>query len=415
MQMNKMSWALPTVCTLEPRIDATPDFQRPPVWSTKQKQLLMDSILRNYDLPKFYWQKVERADGVIYEVIDGQQRLRAVWEFRADKFSMAKDADPIGDHKVAGRRFSQLPPELILAFDTYQLDVVVITGAIVTDEEDEVRDMFLRLQNGTTLKAQEKRNAMIGQMRDFVREIASHPFLSNCGFLNKRFSFDHIAAQTILIELKGGPANVRDADLNKMYRDHAGFDTAGAKAKKVRRVYDFLLRAFPQRTPELERYNVITLYSLVSLLLDGYAVHGVETCLATWFVSFEKERHADEQKPEDERDIGFVDYRRLISHSTDTEESIRARLDMFERRFLSEYPNIEPKDPVRSFSHEQRLAIYRRDNGVCQVRISCDGVKVVWDHWHADHVIPHTRGGRSTVANGQVACPECNRKKGMTV
>jgi hypothetical protein len=34
-------------------------------------------------------------------------------------------------------------------------------------DEDEVREMLLRRQNGTTLKAQERRNAISGKMRDF--------------------------------------------------------------------------------------------------------------------------------------------------------------------------------------------------------------------------------------------------------
>jgi carbon storage regulator CsrA len=39
---------------------------------------------------------------------------------------------------------------------------------------EEVRKMFLRLQNGTTLKAQEKRNAHSEKMRDFVESLAQH-------------------------------------------------------------------------------------------------------------------------------------------------------------------------------------------------------------------------------------------------
>jgi hypothetical protein len=82
---------------------------------------------------------------------------------------------------------------------------VVVTDAVVNDDEDEVRDMFLRLQNGTTLKAQEKRNAMTGAMRNFVKAIAEHPFFEICRFTNRRFSFDHIAAQVVLIEIASGP------------------------------------------------------------------------------------------------------------------------------------------------------------------------------------------------------------------
>ena len=104
----------------------------------------------------------------------------------------------------------------------------------------------------------------------------------------------------------------------------------------------------------------------------------------------------------------------LSAQSTDSEESIAARLDVFEKRFFDAVPEIEPKDPQRGFSHEQRLAIFRRDNGICQLKLRCDGVKVGWDHWHADHKTAHSKGGKSIVANGQVACPDCNFSKGAS-
>ena len=75
-------------------------------------------------------------------------------------------------------------------------------------------------------------------------------------------------------------------------------------------------------------------------------------------------------------------------------------------------PDIEPIDPIRAFSAEQRLAIFRRDAGRCRLQIKCNGEMVSWDNWHADHIVPHSRGGKTTVANGQLACPVCNQAKG---
>jgi len=45
--------------------------------------LLIDSILRDIDIPKLYFNRLE--DGTI-EVIDGQQRLWSVWEFLDDDY-----------------------------------------------------------------------------------------------------------------------------------------------------------------------------------------------------------------------------------------------------------------------------------------------------------------------------------------
>lgn len=413
MDMNKRPMALPTVCRMKARIDATPDYQRPPVWTRKQKQLLMDTVLRNYDIPKFYWRQVaKRSDGVEYEVIDGQQRLRAIWEFSEDGFPLAKDCEPIDGHDVGGMKYSNLPMEVLDRFETYSLDVVIVTNAEAKEQEDEVRDMFLRLQNGTTLKAQEKRNAMPGAMRDFVKNIAEHPFFKNCEFSNSRYTFDHVAAQLIEIEMMGGPTNVRDADLNRMYLTNKNFDPASMVAKKVRRTLDFLLKAFPEKTPELERYSVISLYCVASSLIEGYVWKDLAQPLADWFIAFEAERRSEEEKTEEERDSTLVEYRRLTSQSTDAEESIRGRVETMERRFFLACPLIELVDPIRDFSHEQRLAIFRRDGGVCQLRITCEGEKVSWDNWHADHKVPHSKGGKTTVANGQIGCVKCNLTKG---
>lgn len=413
--MNKRPMAVPTVCRMQQRVDPTPDYQRPPVWSRKQKQLLMDTILRNYDIPKFYWRQVaKRPNGIEYEVIDGQQRLRAIWEFVNGEYALAKDADPINGTPVAGLKYADLPMDILDQFETYSLDVVIVTDAQEDAHEEEVRDMFLRLQNGTTLKAQEKRNAMSGAMGDFIRKIARHPLFENCKFSNSRFTYDHVAAQCVLLELEGGPANVKDSDLNRMYEAHRAFDPNGAIAKKVRKTFDFLLAAFPEKTPELERYNVISLYCMASTLIDGYVSRDLPKPLADWFIGFEAERRANEQLPEDERDLALTEYRRLTSQSTDAEESIRARVELLEKRFFLAVPDIEPIDPTRDFTHEQRLAIYRRDGGICQVRIKCDGAKVGWENWHADHIIAHTNGGKTTVANGQLACVPCNLSKGAT-
>lgn len=90
----------------------------------------------------------------------------------------------------------------------------------------------------------------------------------------------------------------------------------------------------------------------------------------------------------------------------------RKQKQLLEKRFFEACPSIEQTDPRRGFSHEQRLAIYRRDGGQCRLAIKCDGVKVGWDNWQADHIIAHSKGGKTTVANRQLACVDCNLSKG---
>ena len=61
MKTNKKPWPLGTLSNakgVRQRISTNPDFQRPAVWTTAQKQLLIDTILRDYDVPKMYWRKL---------------------------------------------------------------------------------------------------------------------------------------------------------------------------------------------------------------------------------------------------------------------------------------------------------------------------------------------------------------------
>lgn len=410
MKTNKKAMPLATVSAtkgIRLRVDANPDFQRPAVWSLAQKQLLVDSILREYDVPKMYWRKLS-INPDKFDVVDGQQRLRAIWSFVDGDFALPNNAEMIDGMATAGCRYDTLPDDLRIRFDTYTLDVVVLEDT----DEDEVREMFLRLQNGTSLKAQEKRNAMPGKMREFVKQLTLHPFFTRVGFANSRFTHDHVAAQMVCLEVAGGPINVKDGDLNRLYKSSLDFDLTGKTAKAVQRTLNLMSEVFPDKTPELERFNAVALYCVFAELQGSYAIATVKDQLRDWFLDFESRRRAQEQLDSEAAEPEWVSYKEKISHSTDAQESIRYRLDFLLRDLLARFPQLPLKDNQRDFTPQQKLAIFRRDQQVCQVRLKCDGVKVVWDDWHCDHKVPWSKGGPTTVENGQVACPDCNLAKG---
>ena len=408
MKRYSDSKPISSVVRREEKTDPKPEYQRSPVWSKKQKQLLIDTILRDLDIPKFYLRALKDSP-YDWEVVDGQQRLRTIWEFRKGEYKIAKDADPIGSIEIANLSYGDLPEDLKDRFDSYALDIVVLEDAM----QDEVEEMFLRLQNGSTLKAAEKRNALPGQMKHFIRDLSGHEFFKKCGFENKRFEFDQVAAQCMLLEMSGEPRNIKNSDLEKMYSDNQEFDKESAEAKKINRVLNFLSKAFSEKTPELKRFNVVSLYFLASMLLEKYAASDYAEKFSSWFLNFENKRSSDLEKPEDERDPEMVAYQNFTSHSTDAVESLEYRHKILSRDFFAIYPEILPLDKTREFSYEQRLAIFRRDKGICQLKIKCTNKKLGWDDdWHIDHKIPYSKGGPTTVANGQLACAECNLSKG---
>jgi hypothetical protein len=379
------------------------DYQRTLVWSVSQKRLLIDTILRGYDIPKLYWRRIEKNR---YEVVDGQQRLNAIWAFMSNEFDSG-DIGKIDGFDMNNVKYKDIPFDLRTLFDAYQLDIVIID----TEEEEEVREIFLRLQNGTSLNAPEKRHAMSGNMRDFVTKIAKHLFFKSCKKKDVRYMFEQIAAQITKLEVNGGPCNIKSVDLNKMYEKYKDtkFDK---KAKKIQKTLNLLYKCFPKQTPELEWYAVITLYMVASTLLDKYVISGKETEINKWFLKFEAYRRDETNKGEDDCDREILNYNELTGHSTDSQENLKSRYEIFFRNLLDYMPKLELKDNNRIFSDEQRLAIYRKNDGKCQVKKKCNGEKCDWKDWEADHIKPWSKGGKTTVENGQVSCPACNDAKG---
>jgi len=65
---------------------------------------------------------------------------------------------------------------------------------------------------------------------------------------------------------------------------------------------------------------------------------------------------------------------------------------------------------MRAFSGAQRKSLYNSSEGRCQ---SCG--KPLPENWHADHIIPFSKGGETHLANGQALCPSCNLSKSNTM
>jgi len=84
---------LPLISILKKRnkISFKPKYQKTNVWTIKKDQLLIDTILRGYDIPKIYFTK-SKDPNYEYEAIDGQQRLKAIWGFYNNVFPLGNDS-----------------------------------------------------------------------------------------------------------------------------------------------------------------------------------------------------------------------------------------------------------------------------------------------------------------------------------
>ena len=163
-----------------------PEYQRGSVWTPPQKKRLVDSVMRGYPIPLIYLHHIRKevagAQRDDFEIIDGQQRIAALHEFMEGHFKLF---DPIADEAAAqfpsfikelpcrwaGKAFDELDKDEQIRFRDTELSVVMIQ----TEAQNEARDLFIRLQAGLPLNAQEKRDAWPGNFTEYILKIGGKP------------------------------------------------------------------------------------------------------------------------------------------------------------------------------------------------------------------------------------------------
>ena len=136
----------------EKRIILDSDFQREEVWNLQRKIELVESVLMGLPLPIFYFNQ-DKYGRLI--VVDGRQRLTALFEYMDDKFSLNKlKILP----QMDGLKFSDLTPIMASRIEDYQLQAHVI----LPPTPDRIKfDIFDRVnRGGVQLNKQEIRNAL---------------------------------------------------------------------------------------------------------------------------------------------------------------------------------------------------------------------------------------------------------------
>lgn len=130
-----------------------PDFQRNQVWKNRQKAELVESIIMNIPLPFIYLNENKLGQLI---VIDGRQRLTALFEFLDNGFNMGKSLKIM--RNLDNKYFKDLEPVLQGTIEDFQ----IITNIIKPPTSDRVMiDIFDRVnRSGTMLNNQEIRNAL---------------------------------------------------------------------------------------------------------------------------------------------------------------------------------------------------------------------------------------------------------------
>ncbi|MDY4591926.1 MAG: DUF262 domain-containing protein [Eubacteriales bacterium] len=116
----------------------SPKFQRRPVWEYKAKSYLIDSILKGLPIPRIFIREKTNLDmTAIREIVDGQQRLKAIFDFINDGFKVNK----IHNTQNGGKLFSELDDDVKKEFLKYPISAILFIDL----DDNTIFDIFARL------------------------------------------------------------------------------------------------------------------------------------------------------------------------------------------------------------------------------------------------------------------------------
>ena len=158
-------------------------YQRKLVWTLEEKQNFINSIAHSYPIPLFLLANLEKDSSLCYEIIDGMQRLEAIFSFLNGEYSVEIgddggyfDLETMAETKALmdigelTQRRPVLSRNTCVAIANYPMPLS-ITGF----EDDEIEEIFRRINaTGRQLSSQDLRQAgATGAFSNVVRKIST--------------------------------------------------------------------------------------------------------------------------------------------------------------------------------------------------------------------------------------------------
>ena len=337
------------------KLDIRPPYQREFVYEADDRVAVIDSIMNDFPLNVMYW--VVREDGG-YEVMDGQQRTISICQFFNNEFSY--DMQYFHDYDAY--------PEKREKFLNYKLNVYFCTGT----SEEKIR-WFERINiAGKDLSKQEIKNA-----------IYHGPWVMDA---KKWFSKQNAPARKIA-------KNYVTAEFDRQ----GCLETAikwfiGKNDDKAIREFMALHQNEPDAS-ELWSY-----FSAVITWIEAKFKHTTDRVKILkgldWGELYGKYGKA-------KLDVAKIEERTrqlLLDDEVEGKKGIIPYLLTGDERYLH----------LRAFSDAQKLKMFQKQGGKCPL---C-GKKFAIEEMHADHIKPWSKGGQTTLENGQMLCHDCNWTKG---
>jgi len=266
--------------SLREEINLAPEYQtESDIWTKEKKQLLIDTLLNEYDMPKIYLHEFSEPCGAgfgtdaagpryKFAVIDGKQRLFSIFDFIDNKIALADDFVLYKDERLdlRGMKYSDIAqkyPRIKIRFDGRRLPVFIIR----TTDEEVIEDMFSRFNAASSLNAAEKRNALGGPVPVLIRKEANHPFFrEKVAFTSARYKHYDVIAKMLYLLFRDNIYTVKKNDLDLFVKSFKNKLFPAMVEVEAEKTLDALASTFANKDELLKSPSTVLIYFWLSHL-----------------------------------------------------------------------------------------------------------------------------------------------------
>lgn len=335
------------------RLDVRPKYQREFVYKDKQRDAVIDTVIKGFPLNVMYWVKKDDGD---FEVLDGQQRTLSICQYLNHDFSI-KDKDGVV------RYIDNWEADTLDKIMNYECMIYICEGS-----DTEKLEWFKTINiAGEKLSDQELRNAVYaGAWLTNAKRYFSRIGCPGIKTADKYLSCD-IIRQGLLERALTWIALSQNITIEEYMAKHQHDLDAGELWSYFQEVVLWVGATFTKPRSCMKSVDWGTLYHKYGQ--GHYDVDKLEFEVATLIAD------DDVTKP-----AGVYEY--VFDHN-------------------------EKHLQIRTFDKRDKQHAFEKQKGKCPV---C-GKTYKIEEMEADHIVPWSKGGKTVRENCQCLCKECNRKK----
>jgi hypothetical protein len=415
-------------------------FQRPACWDDKKKKQFCYSLVNGRAPTPIVIVNIEKSleqcmpatedfdyfkewldKGFKYISIDGNNRTVTLLEFFSGKVGLPTGDIPLKDGKYAtlnssNNKFNTLPEDLQNEiFENIAVSLLLFT----VSSRKELSLLFTNINDGLGLNNQEKRNALVCKFAREIRDLAKQsadPLQNIFKKGNVRYCIDEFLVKMATFHAYGlSVETANKAALNSAYED--GPEGSGSNTYK-----DFMKSGkdtIKKSIRMVEKYGTSSFKNsstLFNLFMTVYQINKDnkkiinEQAFFEWFTKTETHRLPKIAYTNAKGDTWSYETCGNNSKKLDYE----ARLNLIKKDLKLVSPTIiSTIDTKRVFSKSEKYKMWESQSGKCNVCGTVCKESELYDSdlWHGDHVVPHSKGGKTTMENSQLLCAPCNLKK----